>query len=114
MSIRKALDQTGWEIAICQYNALGEPPSEWFDYEGSPLPEYQDEYGDLKPPAEWNGQPISRYDGEYIVGDLIVMGEGYVANIEAPTNEFIIEALCFIGWDKNSSVMDIQAFCCRE
>lgn len=58
-------------IAICGYEIIGEPPSDWFDDDGVPLPEYRDDHGDLKLPDMWEGSPVSHFDGEYMISDLI-------------------------------------------
>jgi hypothetical protein len=108
LCVRQAPNGTGWEIAICQHNILGEPPSEWFDDEGNPLPDHQDESGGLKLPLEWNGKPVSHYDGEYIVGDLIVMGEGYVAHADALDPENIKRALVELDWNIGNADREIE------
>ena len=109
--IRAAPDGEGWELGLCGYEVLGEPPSEWFDDDGNPLPEYQDEFGDLKLPDEWEGCPVSHYDGEYIVGDLTLNTDDSIAQIEAATSEVINDALLSLGWIDDGVGKKIEAFC---
>jgi hypothetical protein len=100
-------DPNNFEIAICGYEMVGEIPSDWFDEDGQPLPEYSDGTGCLEVPEYYEyryaGQivrtKLTGHDGEYLLGEL-VYDETYGSPITVHA-EYLAElslALKNLGW----------------
>lgn len=105
---------TAIELGIGGEAILGEIPREWFDDDdGTPLPEFQDERGDLKLPEEFAGGSVSGHDGEFILGDLEVTGETVSISYSELTLEKVTKALQELGWPTErvdeEVFLDVQA-----
>jgi hypothetical protein len=109
---------TAIELGIGGEAVLGEIPREWLDeHDGTPLPEFQDEHGDLKLPAEFAGSRVSGHDGEYILGDVEVTGDTVSISYSELTLEKVTDALQKLGWPTErvdeEVFLDVQAMFLR-
>lgn len=96
----------GLFLAICKPELLGYIPSEWFDEDGELLPEYRTESGDILLPSQYNGQPVTGHDWEYILGPLGPLdcwtGDPSSRVLQL-TPDCVRQALCDIQWDSNNA-----------
>lgn len=74
LCVSRLPDPAKFEIAICRHELVGEIPTDWFDEDGVPYPEYSDEVGDLVVPDYYDvgsyRAKLSGHDGEYLLGEL--------------------------------------------
>lgn len=109
-------DQDQIDIAVCRNEVVGEIPSEWFDDEGEPLPEFSDENGFLVLPEfyeGWGGKTkLTGYDGAYLLGELIWDEEpGPPITVNLEDGEALYDAIKSLGWhpaDGNSLIEAIR------
>lgn len=68
-------DSRVYELVVCRHEMVAEIPSEWFDDDGEPLPEFRDSDGCLALPEhyEMGGRhtKLTGHDGEYLLGELV-------------------------------------------
>ncbi len=102
-------NETGITLGICIYEILDHAPQEWFDDDGEPLPEFQDENGDLELPSEYNGKPVMGYDGEWLLGPLDRWNNDEKADITELSMESTAEALRALEWDPADAPVVLNA-----
>lgn len=103
LCVRRIDDAGVCELAICCHEPIAEIPSEWFDDEGEPLPEFKDSDGCLALPEyyEMGGSrtKLTGHDGEYLLGELVLdeqFGGPVSASLDgAPPMSDALESL---GW----------------
>ena len=96
-----------FEMTICGYEVLGEPPSSWFSEDGNPLPEYSTKNGSLLFPEDFNGETISAYDGVNLLGDLIPDPDFELVLI-LDNAESILKGLEKLNWTDPTALLDIS------
>lgn len=107
LCVSRTEDPRIYEFAICRHEMVGEIPSEWFDEEGQPLPEYSDKDGSLVIPEYYEYRyaggtvrtKLTGHDGEYLLGELVLdeqFGGPVPASLDgAPP---LSDALESMGW----------------
>ena len=96
-----------FEMTICGYEVLGEPPSSWFSEDGNPLPEYSTKNGSLLFPEEFNGTKISAHDGVNLLGDLI-QDPDFELVLILDNSESISKGLEKLNWTNPGALLDIS------
>ena len=96
-----------FEMTICGYEVLGEPPSSWFNEDGNPLPAYSTKNGSLLFPDELNGTKISSYDGVNLLGDL-VQDPDFELVVILDNAESISKGSVKLNWTDPGALLDIS------
>jgi hypothetical protein len=96
-----------FEMTICGYEVLGEPPSSWFNEDGNPLPAYSTKNGSLLFPDELYGTKISAYDGVNFLGDL-VQDPDFELVVILDNAESISKGSVKLNWTEPGALLDIS------
>lgn len=83
-------------LATCVFEALSEPPDEWFDEDGEPCPDRLLD-GQTFPPAFYDGNPVSEL-GIFVCGALTVSPSGDELLLEAWSEIAVRRALEQLEW----------------
>ncbi|MCZ8017247.1 MULTISPECIES: hypothetical protein [Pseudomonadota] len=102
------------DIAVCRHEVIGEIPSEWFDDDGVPLPEFSDENGYLVLPEFYEGwagsTKLTGHDGGYLLGELTWdEGPGPPITAERQDVDAVSGALKSLGWSPSDTKALIDA-----
>lgn len=90
-------------LSTCVFEAIAEPPEEWYDEDGELVPTRSLD-GKLSPPAYYEGMPVACVES-FICGPLVVSPDGDVAPFALPEKDEIFNALQKLGWPSSEELV---------
>lgn len=83
-------------LSTCVFGAIAEPPDDWFDDDGEPLP-HRSLDGTLFPPAFFEGDPVGLVES-FVCGPLVVSPGGDETALASAQESEVVQTLEGLGW----------------